>query len=371
MDVGIVASGPVGVKAQAHKVVCGKYADAARAKWAELDGDGNCLLEQSEIRQLATWVWESFRPGRRITESEIDTEAAKILKRCDKDKNGAIDFDEFLVYFATTAEAMHRFSAARQKKLEDAVARERSEFHHQAAAKWASLDKDRSGWLEGDEILELAAWSWSSIRPGQQLIWEEQYLEAGKILRFCDENRDGIISELEFHDYYHEAGSAMQEAKEKNSKRLAGLPAVTELMKAKRTAERLIKYAKSRRVPTHSYEYLLHNTDAQERMWQHVHSQAQPIMAVVTNHAHDFVASSPRWQQPYEDLHEQNRLFYPVPYMYPASRTTTSLRDRANAYAEYRENNHIMDWEHACSTPHNHRYTSESSEYRQRMLHLH
>ena len=68
------------MKAQANKVKYGKHADAARAKWEELDRDANGWLEGEEIRELAAWVWQGFRPGREITEEENDKEASKILK---------------------------------------------------------------------------------------------------------------------------------------------------------------------------------------------------------------------------------------------------------------------------------------------------
>ena len=158
-------------------------------------------------------------------------------------------------------------------------------------------------------------------------------------------------------DALAQAAKAMEEAQ---NKQRSTTPEVTELMQARRTAERLVRYAKARRIPAHTFEYLLHNTDVQERMLEHSKS-TEPVMAVVTNHAHERVASSPRPTQPFEDLHEANRLMQP----------RGECRPWTMSIAEFRENNHILNWEHARTTPRCNRYSPESSPYRRRTLHWH
>ena len=57
---------------------------------------------------LAEWVWNSFRPDQVITAQQRMAEAAKIMRRCDKDENGSIDKEEFRVYYEKTCEDMFR-----------------------------------------------------------------------------------------------------------------------------------------------------------------------------------------------------------------------------------------------------------------------
>ena len=68
-------------------------------------------LEGDEQLALAGWVWQSFRPGQTITDQQRRDEAAKMLRRCDKDGDGCIDEDEFLAYFEQTSAAIEKFQS--------------------------------------------------------------------------------------------------------------------------------------------------------------------------------------------------------------------------------------------------------------------
>ena len=54
---------------------------------------------RSKVDALATWVWESFRPGERISEEAMHEESRKILRRCDLNGDGHIDQQEFHDYY--------------------------------------------------------------------------------------------------------------------------------------------------------------------------------------------------------------------------------------------------------------------------------
>ena len=66
-----------------------------------------------EVLALAEWVWSSFRPGQVITAQERVAEAAKVLRRCDKDENGSIDGSEFSEYYRSVCEDMKRYGKGR------------------------------------------------------------------------------------------------------------------------------------------------------------------------------------------------------------------------------------------------------------------
>ena len=85
---------------------------------------------------------------------------------------------------------------------EDAVRRHVAVLSGRAQKKWNELDVDGSEELDGEEVLALAEWVWSSFRPGQVITAEERVQEATKLLRRCDTNENGKIGMGEFGQYY-------------------------------------------------------------------------------------------------------------------------------------------------------------------------
>ena len=70
-----------------------------------------------------------------------------------------------------------------------------------AQKKFDKLDADGNGLLEGDELVELAEWVWSSFHPGgDALSEEEKAAESSKLLGRLDANDDGCMSFDEFVD---------------------------------------------------------------------------------------------------------------------------------------------------------------------------
>ena len=72
-----------------------------------------------------------------------------------------------------------------------------------AQMKFDRLDVDGSGYLEGDEVLTLAEWVWSSFHPENVPLSPRNREElAAKLLRRLDTNHDGRMSFVEFSDWF-------------------------------------------------------------------------------------------------------------------------------------------------------------------------
>ena len=68
-----------------------------------------------------------------------------------------------------------------------------------AQKKFDQLDANSNGLLEGDELVALAEWVWSSFHPGgDALSDEEKAAESNKLLGRLDANDDGCMLFDEF-----------------------------------------------------------------------------------------------------------------------------------------------------------------------------
>ena len=71
----------------------------AREKFSELDDDGNGYLEGVEIEQMAMWARSSLYPGQTPAASVLRKLSRVLAKTIDSDRDGKVDFDEFLTWF--------------------------------------------------------------------------------------------------------------------------------------------------------------------------------------------------------------------------------------------------------------------------------
>ena len=72
-----------------------------------------------------------------------------------------------------------------------------------AQKKFDQLDTDGNGALEGEELVGLAQWVWSSFHPGGEALNEEQKAdESSKLLRRLDANGDGQMGFDEFVGWF-------------------------------------------------------------------------------------------------------------------------------------------------------------------------
>jgi len=73
-----------------------------------------------------------------------------------------------------------------------------------AEKKWGELDKDGSDTLEGDELLELAAWAWESFNPGEQASTSNKEDMMNTIMSKKDEDKNGVLDKKEFQKFFDE-----------------------------------------------------------------------------------------------------------------------------------------------------------------------
>ena len=80
-----------------------------------------------------------------------------------------------------------------------------------ARKKFDKLDINQNGLLEGDELLELAEWVWSSFHPGgEPLSGEQQAAEVIKLMGRLDEDADGVMSFDEFGEWFEKTCASVE-----------------------------------------------------------------------------------------------------------------------------------------------------------------
>jgi len=67
------------------------------------------------------------------------------------------------------ASTVKHIEAVPEFELEMAEKKEVELLTRRALKKWNQLDLDDSGYLDGEEVMQLAEWAWSSFRHGEHL----------------------------------------------------------------------------------------------------------------------------------------------------------------------------------------------------------
>ena len=140
----------------------------ARLKFDEYDHDKNNFLENAELYKVAEWVLASFGEG----STTIEHAKLKMVERIDANKDGKLDFQEFIELF--------KLMTARYAMID------------RAKAKFTELDTDSSGFLEGTEIDQVVTYAMKDY-DGQD---PTQYREV--LMAKVDSNNDGKIDVDEF-----------------------------------------------------------------------------------------------------------------------------------------------------------------------------
>ena len=91
------------------------------------------------------------------------------------------------------------------------------ELLRRAAEKFAELDSDGSGYLEGDELIKLGTWVWHSVKFDGEPLPADKALEIGsRVLKGDDGDGDGRMSFVEFEAWFRRAGASLEARREKH-----------------------------------------------------------------------------------------------------------------------------------------------------------
>ena len=161
----------------------------ARARFAELDGDNNGFLENTELVAVVEWVMTSFGDKLGTDASAVKT---KMMARLDANKDGKLDAQEFEVLF--------------KEMLQRTLLIER------ARTKFQEFDSNKNGFIDTDEIRAVLDWTLQAY-PSENI---EAYKE--RLLANIDANKDGQLDLREFVDLFEQMlvrTSLVQKAKAK------------------------------------------------------------------------------------------------------------------------------------------------------------
>merc|ERR1712166_1300859 len=79
-----------------------------------------------------------------------------------------------------------------------------------ARKKFDQFDVDGNGLLEGDELVNIGEWLWSSFHPGDEASEKKKEAEGLKLLFRQDENGDGALSFDEFEGWFRKTCAAIE-----------------------------------------------------------------------------------------------------------------------------------------------------------------
>merc|ERR1712166_117034 len=209
-----------------------KFMVRARKKFDQFDYDGNGLLEGHELVDLGEWLWSSFHPGDEASEDKKEAEGLKLLYRQDENGDGALSFDEFEGCFRKTCVAIEKYrrglsqkpnlkcKAPKKQKMpeRERIAIQADEIFDahinklmlRARKKFDQFDVDGNGLLEGDELVNIGEWLWSSFHPGDEASEKKKKAEGLKLLFRQDENGDGALSFDEFEGWFRKTCAAIE-----------------------------------------------------------------------------------------------------------------------------------------------------------------
>lgn len=144
--------------------------ERARAKFKEMDTDKSNFLEKEEINAVIEWSLQAFP-----ADDDLTNYKKKLLADIDKNGDGKLDQQEFVVLFEEMLVRM--------------------DLIHRARAKFVELDTDKSGMLETQELDKVAEWvlqAYSDKSVGDRAAFKET------LMKRIDVNQDGKLSMQEF-----------------------------------------------------------------------------------------------------------------------------------------------------------------------------
>jgi len=164
----------------------------ARIKFNELDVSNDEVLDGNEIAQLAVFVLEKVaRDG--ATSEDIKMDARSMMESI---HSKTVSWPEFETLYKDLEKQHVKSKAimsAAVSKLDKNIAKD----------KFESLDVDKSGFLQGEELCRFVDWLYHDMVPGgKKLRKREMQVHADKLLAILDKDSDGKVSYAEFQDWF-------------------------------------------------------------------------------------------------------------------------------------------------------------------------
>ena len=129
-------------------------------KYASLDAEGQLEISEAGCIKLVQEVCEVN--GTQITPAQAQVEAKKLMFSADIDGNGSINFGEFVKYARAKEDLFGRMKArilspymSPQKRKMQVEEQESLDHDHLANRVFSEADKDNSGFLDGNELVEV------------------------------------------------------------------------------------------------------------------------------------------------------------------------------------------------------------------------
>ncbi|GAA38966.2 calbindin-32 [Clonorchis sinensis] len=162
--------------------------------WHHYDSDGNGYIEGKELdkflREFISSVFSDELGGEVIAEDDLELMKKEFMKTFDENSDNRIELCELAKILPTEENFLVLFH--QDNPLESSV-----EFMRI----WKQFDKDRSGFIEADELKEFLRHLLKQAKPNEE-IDEEKLLEyTSSILKLFDQNKDGKLQLSEMARY--------------------------------------------------------------------------------------------------------------------------------------------------------------------------
>ncbi|KER28675.1 hypothetical protein T265_04546 [Opisthorchis viverrini] len=154
--------------------------------WHHYDSDGNGYIEGKELdkflREFISSVFSDELGGEVIAEDDLELMKKEFMKTFDENSDNRIELCELAKILPTEENFLVLFH--QDNPLESSV-----EFMRI----WKQFDKDRSGFIEADELKEFLRHLLKKAKPNEEIDEAKLQEYTSSILKLFDQNKDGKL----------------------------------------------------------------------------------------------------------------------------------------------------------------------------------
>ncbi|TGZ58805.1 hypothetical protein CRM22_009430 [Opisthorchis felineus] len=154
--------------------------------WHHYDSDGNGYIEGKELdkflREFISSVFSDELGGEAIAEDDLELMKKEFMKTFDENSDNRIELCELAKILPTEENFLVLFH--QDNPLESSV-----EFMRI----WKQFDKDRSGFIEADELKEFLRHLLKKAKPNEEIDEAKLMEYTSSILKLFDQNKDGKL----------------------------------------------------------------------------------------------------------------------------------------------------------------------------------